>query len=355
VQIRRRVITEKEIEKELEKPPFKIPEITINTKMTVFDYSPDSFREWYPTSPDECVPPPEGTAVRWINLDGVHNVNVVDRICTNFGLHPLTVEDLVATDQPPKAEVTPDYALVLIRMFRFGNGKDEIVSEQVGIVFGPKFVLSFQEVEGDIFDNLRRRIRESGGRVRNSGADFLAYSLLDVIADFYFEILDSISEDIEATQEILMTQPTIDVLRHIYVIKRRNIELRRYTWPVREVALRLEREGAPLIKKPTLPYLRDLYDHIIQVTDHIEIYREWLSSMLDIYLSSVTNRLNEVIKLLTVVSTIAIPPTLIGSWYGMNFKYMPELTDPYFYPVLLVLTTMISLSMFIIFRRYHWI
>lgn len=346
---------EKEIEKELEKPPFTVPEITKATKLTVFDYGQDSFKEWCPTSPDECVPPPEGIAVRWINLDGVHNVDVVDRICTNYGLHPLTVEDLVNTDQPPKAEVTQEYALVLIRMFRFGKDKSEIISEQVGIVFGPRFVLSFQEVEGDIFDTARRRIRELGSRVRNSGADFLAYSLMDIIADFYFEILDAISEDIEKTQEILMTQPSIDVLRHIYIIKRRNIELRRYTWPVREVALRLEREGAPLVKKTTLPYLRDLYDHVIQITDHIEIYREWLSSMLDIYLSSVTNRLNEVIKLLTVVSTIAIPPTLIGSWYGMNFKYMPELSDPYFYPALLILTTAISVSMFILFRRNHWI
>ena len=346
---------ERTIEEQIERPAFRVPEMTDKTKLTVFDYSQGSFNEWIATSPDQCVPAPENIAVRWINIDGLHNVNVVDRVCANFGLHPLTVEDLINTDQQPKVELTQEYAVVLVRMFRFGQDNSDIISEQVGIVFGQRFVLSFQMVEGDVFDPVRRGVREQGSHIRNSGADFLAYSLIDAIADHYFAVLDEISEDIERTQEKLITNPTANTLRHIYVIKRRNVELRRYTWPVREIAVKLEREGGQLCKKTTLPYLRDLYDHIIQVTDHIEIYREWLSSMLDIYLSSITNRLNEVIKLLTVVSTIAIPPTLIGSWYGMNFRYMPELNEPLFYPLLLIITAAISVSMFLMFRRKHWI
>lgn len=328
---------------------------TEGPRITVFDYSEQDCREWHPTSSLECVPPPDTISVRWINVDGIFDTRLVEEIGTRFGLSPLTIEDITTKDQQPKAEIHPEHGIIVVRMFRFAGLNHEIITEQVSIVFGPKFVLTFQEIEGDVFDPVRRRILDAGGRIRKGGSDYLAYSLVDVIVDYYFVILDEMSNMIETAQERLITNPSGDVLREIYQIKRRVLELRRYTWPAREVVLRMEREGGQLFKKTTLPYLRDLYDHIIQVTDHIEIHREWLSSMLDIYLSSVTNRLNEVIKVLTVVSTIAIPPTLIGSWYGMNFKFMPELNNYYFYPVLMIVTAAISVAMLLMFRRRQWI
>jgi magnesium transporter len=177
---------------------------------------------------------------------------------------------------------------------------------------------------------------------------------MDLLVDNYFVLLNQISESIEMSQERIILEPTEGTLRDIYELKRAMAEMRRYTWPVREISLRLEREAPQMFKKSTLPYLRDLYDHVLQITDHIEIYREWLASMLDIYLSSVTNRLNEVIKVLTVISTVAIPPTVVGSWYGMNL-IIPEFSSAYAYPIAIIITIIMMLIMVSFFRRRHWI
>ena len=342
----------------LQMPPS--PETTASTteipRITVFDYNESEFQKWSATSLDVCLPPPKGINVRWINVDGVRNHEVVERIGRCFGLHPLAIEDILNTSQQPKAEVLPEYGFIVIRMFHHDGNSQEMISEQISIVFGDRFVLSFQEVEGDVFDPIRRLIGEPSGRIRRGKADYLAYSLVDVIVDFYFVMLDEIGEKIEEAQEQLIANPSTEILRDIYAIKRKVVDLKRFTWPVREIVLTLEREAPDLFDSTTLPYLRDLYDHVIQITDHIEIYREWLASMLDIYLSSVTNRLNEVIKFLTVLSTIALPPTVIGSWYGMNFvSQMPELEWPLFYPFLFLLMASMMIAMLAMFRRRHWI
>ncbi|RDE14351.1 MAG: magnesium and cobalt transport protein CorA [Candidatus Thorarchaeota archaeon] len=331
-------------------------EATSIPKITVFDYSQSEFNQWSTTSVDVCVPPPKGVTVRWINVDGIRNHEVVEHICQCFGLHPLTIEDITTPDQQPKVEILPEYALIIIKMIHHTGPDSRMVSEQVSIVFGKDYVLSFQEIQGDVFDPIRRSITEGSGRVRRGKADYLAYGLVDMIVDFYFSILTEIGEKIEDAQEQLIANPSTEILRDVYDIKRKVIELRRSTWPVREIVLALERDGVQMFEKTTLPYLRDLYDHVIQITDHIEIYREWLASMLDIYLSSITNRLNEVIKFLTVLSTIALPPTVIGSWYGMNFvNQMPELNWPFFYPALMAVMFSMMIVLFIIFKRRHWI
>ena len=332
----------------------RVPDHTRPPRIYVFDYNEAQFTEWQAESADACKPPSDKSTVRWINIDGVHMTEIISKIGEAFGLHPLTVEDIFNPEQQPKVETLPEYALITMRMIWSEGQNGPLVSEQVSIVLGQNYVLSFQEVEGDVFDPIRRRIRESGSRPRKSGADYLAYSLMDLIVDNYFVLLNQISESIEVSQERLILEPTADTLRVIYDLKRAMAEMRRYTWPVREIALRLEREAPQMFKKSTLPYLRDLYDHVIQITDHIEIYREWLGSMLDIYLSSVTNRLNEVIKVLTVISTVAIPPTVVGSWYGMNLL-IPEFHSELAYPIVIIITLTMMALMLTFFKRKHWI
>ncbi len=222
------------------------PETTVSAtkipRITVFDYNESEYKEWTATSLDVCLPPPKGINVRWINVDGVRNHDIVDQIGRCFGLHPLTIEDILNTGQQPKAEILAEYGFIVARMFHHLTNNEEIISEQVSIVFGNRFVLSFQEIEGDVFDPIRRLIKEPSGRIRKSKADYLAYSLIDAIVDFYFVMLDEIGEKIEETQEQLIANPSAETLREIYGIKRKVVELRRFTWPVREVVLTLERE-----------------------------------------------------------------------------------------------------------------
>ncbi len=322
-------------------------------RITIIDYSTNEYKEYIVTSVDDCVSPPPGINVRWINIDGIWNHEVVEKIGTAFGLGPLIIEDIFTRDQQPKTECHTEYGLVVTRMFRCQNASP-IISEQVSVVFGPQFVLSFQESEGDVFQPVRKRLQDEKSRLRTSGADYLAYSLIDTIVDNYFAVLDRIGDAIEVIQEKLITDPSIDTLRSLYMLKRKILDFRRYIIPMREVARQLERDFEGLFKKSMRPYLRDLYDHIIQVADHIENYREWLASMLDIYLSSVTNRLNDVIKILTIVSTVAVPPTMIASWYGMNFRYMPELEMLYAYPLVFLLSAGISITMLLIFKKRGW-
>ncbi len=328
--------------------PDQIPRITI------IDFNENYCREYTVSSVDTCVPPPEGINTRWINVDSISNIEIINKIGTAFGISPLIIEDICSKEQQPKTEIHIGYALVVIRMFRCQN-KGHILSEQVSIVFGPRFVLTFQEVEGDVFQSIRKRIYDERGRIRTSRADYLAYSLIDTIVDHYFAVLDMMADIIENIQEQLITDPSTKVLRDIYEIKRKMLEFRRYVLPVREAIRQLEREPDNLFRKTTRPYLRDLYDHIVHITDHIENYREWLASMLDIYLSSVTNRLNEVIKVLTIVSTVAVPPTMIASWYGMNFRYMPELESIHAYPLVFLLSVGVSIVMLLMFWRKGWL
>lgn len=330
------------------------PRQTKPPRITIFDFNEAHFTERQVESPDECKPLAEKSMVRWINIDGIQMTEVVTKVGEAFGLHPLAIEDICNAEQQPKVDTLPEYALITMRMIRSETPNGSVLSEQVSIVLGPNFVLSFQEMEGDVFDPIRKRIREPDSRIRKGSADYLAYSLMDLIVDNYFVLLNQISEGIEMSQERIILEPTDDTLRDIYELKRSLAEMRRYTWPVREIALRLEREAPQMFKKATLPYLRDLYDHVIQITDHIEIYREWLGSMLDIYLSSVTNRLNEVIKVLTVISTIAVPPTAVASWYGMNLL-IPEFQSEFAYPIVITITVSLMVAMLVFFRRKRWI
>ena len=304
---------------------------------------------------EECFLFKDKPTVTWINVDGLHQVEILEKLGECYGLHPLVLEDILNTDQRPKMEDYGEYIYIVLKMLDQNNKSNEIVTEQISLILGPNFVFSFQEREGDVFDPIRERIRNGKGRIRKMGADYLAYALLDSIVDNYFIILEKLGEKIEFLEEELVTRPIPETLQTIHHLKREMIFLRKAVWPLREVIGGLERGESSLVKETTRIYLRDVYDHTIQVIDTIETFRDMVSGMLDIYLSSVSNRLNAVMKVLTIIATIFMPLTFIAGIYGMNFKYMPELEWRWGYPAVWFAVVLIGVSMLIYFKRKRWL
>jgi len=248
-----------------------------------------------------------------------------------------------------------DYIFVVLKMLYPGENKDEIEAEQVSLILGSNFVISFQEREGDVFDPIRDRIRKNKGRIRKAGADYLAYALLDAIVDNYFLILENVGEKIEDTEQQLATNPSPETLQYIRELKNEMIFLRKSIWPLRELINGLERCESTLIHESTGVYLRDVYDHTIQIIDTVESYRDMISGMVDIYLSSISNKMNEVMKVLTIFASIFIPLTFIAGLYGMNFEFMPELTWHWGYFALLGFMVSVGVSLVVYFRRKRWL
>ncbi len=259
------------------------------------------------------------------------------------------------TEARSKLEDFDDYIFIALKMLSHSEKEDEIQAEQLSLVLGSNFVISFQERKGDVFDPIRQRIGTGKGRIRKMGADYLAYALIDTIVDNYFIIPEKIGEKLESIEEELVTNPTSQTFQAIHSLKRQLIFLRKSVWPLREVVRGLEGVESALIHESTNIYLRDVYDHTIQVIDTIETSRDMLSGMLDIYLSSISNRMNQVMKVLTIIATIFIPLTFIAGIYGMNFKFMPELELFWAYPLVLIAMTAIAISMLIYFRRKKWL
>ncbi|NIS62843.1 MAG: magnesium/cobalt transporter CorA [Proteobacteria bacterium] len=328
---------------------------TEKVKITIIDYDEKELQEKEAKKVEECFPFKEKPTVTWVNIDGLQEVQTIEKIGVHFGIHPLVLEDILHTGQRPKAEDLGEYIFIVLKMLYQGGSEEEIVSEQVSLLLGSNYVISFQEMEGDIFNPIRERIRNSKGRIRKAGADYLAYALIDAIVDNYFVILERLGEEIESLEEELVKNPTPATLEVIHKLKTNLVFLRKSVWPLREVINGLERGESPLIKEHTGIYLRDVYDHTIQVIDTIETYRDMVSGMLDIYLSSVSNRMNEVMKVLTIIATIFIPLTFIAGIYGMNFKYMPELEWHWGYFGILVVMVVIVGFMALYFKRKRWL
>jgi magnesium transporter len=324
-------------------------------KITLIDYDETQFQEREFKTVEQCFPFRDKPTVTWINVEGVHEVEVVEKLGDCFELHSLVLEDILNTDQRPKMEVYGDYLYIVLKMLYGNDPNYSVESEQVSLILGSNFVISFQEGrEGDVFDPVRERIRSGKGQIRKMGSDYLAYSLIDTIVDNYFLILENLGEKIELVEEALMTHPTTATIQEIQKFKNVMIFLRRVVWPLREVVSGLGRKESPLIKETTEIYLRDVYDHTVQVMDTIEVYREMLSGMVDIYLSSVSNRLNSVMKVLTIIATIFMPLTFIAGIYGMNFKYMPELEWRWGYAAVWIIVIIIGVSMLIYFKKKKW-
>jgi magnesium transporter len=328
---------------------------TEEIKITIMDYDESQFQEKEAKSFDECFPYKGRPTVTWINIDGIHQVETLEKLGECFELHPLTLEDILNTDQRPKIEDFGDYMYIVLQMFSYDDRNNEIITEQVSLILGRNFVLSFQENIGDVFNQIRERIRSGKGKIRKMGADYLVYALLDAIVDNYFIILEKIGEQIEFIEERLIINPASETLNNIHKLKREMLFLRKSVWPLREVISGMERGESSLIKGTTKIYLRDVYDHNIQIIDTIETLRDMLSGMLDIYLTSISNRLNAVMKVLTIIATIFMPLTFLAGIYGMNFKYMPELEWKWGYPLILLVMSTIGISMLFYFKRKKWL
>ncbi len=322
--------------------------------ITVFDYDESSCTELHPESADECLRFKATPTVTWINIDGVHDVELIAQLGKLFGIHPLSLEDSVNTGQRPKFEEFETYLCVVLKMLYYDPDSENVCSEQLGFMVGDTFVLSFQERKGDVFDSVRERIRSDRGRIRKMGADYLLYVLIDAIVDNYFIILERFGDRLEELEEVLLADPNPATLREIHGLKRELLFMRRAVWPLREVIGGLQRLESSLIRDTTLMFLRDVYDHTIQVIDTVETFRDMVSGMLDIYLSSVSNRMNEVMKVLTIIATIFIPITFIAGIYGMNFKYMPELEWPFGYALVWGVILAVTATMVVFFKKKDW-
>jgi len=326
------------------------------SRIRILDYDESSVRESKKASLSECMPFRDTASVTWIDIEGLQNIQLLEGLGSCYGLHPLILEDILNTDQRPKSDDMESYIYVVLKMLDFDPRSLEIVSEQVSLVFGRNYVISLQEGrEGDLFEPLRERIRGNKGRIRKLGPDYLAYALLDTIIDHYFVILEKFAERIEALEEELVSDPRSETLHQIHRLKREMIFLRKSAWPLREVVSVLEKSESDLIRPATKIFLRDIYDHAIHIIDSIETYREMLSSMLDIYLSSVSNRMNQVMKVLTIIATIFMPLTFLAGIYGMNFKYMPEIGWRWGYPLLLLIMFGVAGVMVYFFKKKNWL
>jgi len=331
-----------------------VGEKTQNVKLTILDYNEAKFQEKEVKTIEECFVFNNESTVTWINLDGLKQAENLEKLGNCFGFHPLVLEDLLNTEQRPKTEDFDTYLYIVLKMIDYNDVINGIEIEQLSIILGKNFVITFQEREGDSFNPLRDRIRNAKGRIRKMGPDYLVYALIDSVVDSYFRIPEKIGEKIEDLQEELVSDPSPHTLEEIQNLKREMIFLRKAVWPLREVVNGLERAEQGLVKKTSKIYLRNVYEHTIQVIDSVESLRDMISGMLDMYLSSINNRMNEVMKVLTVIATIFIPLTFITGIYGMNFKYMPEIDWQAGYFVIICVMIIIASSMLLFFKRKNW-
>ena len=326
------------------------------TRIRVIDYDESRLEEREAEKIEECFSFKEKPTVTWINIDGLHEVDIIEKIGKCYDVHPLVLEDIVNTGQRPKMEDFDGYLFMVLKMLYYDEEKSEVIAEQLSLILGSNYVISFQERVGDVFNPVRERIRSAKGRIRRMGTDYLAYALVDAVVDNYFIILEKLGEKIESMEEELVDRPTPETLQTMHTLKREMIFMRKSVWPLRELISKLERSESSLIQKATGIYISDVYDHIIQVIDTIETFRDMVSGMLDVYLSSVSNKMNQVMKVLTIIATIFIPLTFIAGIYGMNFEYMPELRWHWFYPEAfwLIMAGIAGLMLYY-FKRKKWL
>jgi magnesium transporter len=329
-------------------------EKVVKTRITLINYNEAEYTEKPDATVDECLARGRSDAITWINVSGIHDTDVLEKLGAGFGFHPLVMEDIMNTTQRPKTEQYDKYIYVVLKMVYEIESGDEIIEEQVSIVLGDRYIISFQENGKDVFDPIRQRIRKGGGLIRKSGADFLAYALIDAVVDGYFDVIERFEEMIEFLEDRVVTDPSPGNLSVIHDTKMETIMLRKSIAPLREMIGFLERGESPLISKETIVYLRDVYDHTIRLMETVESIRDMLSGMLDIYLTNVSNRMNEIMKVLTIITTIFIPLSFITGVYGMNFHYIPWLDREWGFPAIMGLMFVVLLVMMLFFKRKKW-
>lgn len=302
------------------------------------------------------LPNEKNDGIIWLNVEGLHDAELIKDIAKHFHLHPLTVEDILNVAQRPKVEEFEDYLFITLKALQAQKKTGAFIVQQVSLVLGKNFLLSFHELDTSLFDAVRTRLAKTANqRLRQQGPDYLAYRLMDAIIDEYFIVLEQLGDQIEKTEEDIINNPTPQTPRIIYRMKRQMLLLRKAIWPMREAMGHLMHGEDEFITQFTQVYLRDLYDHTVQAIDTLETFRDLLSNMLDMYLSSLTNRMNEIMKTLTIITTIFIPITAIASIYGMNFETMPGIHSAYGYPMALVCMISIAIMMMMYFWKKKWL
>jgi len=291
----------------------------------------------------------------WIDVVGIHNSNLIEKIGQHFNLHPLTIEDILNNEQRPKIEDNPNYVYLVVHMIGFDQESLKIDIEQVSLIMGKDYVLSFQEKSGDTFDPVRKRLEIAKGKIREAGPDYLVYSLVDAIVDNYFLVIEQLGNALDQLEDELLDNLQRETFNKTHALKKELMAIRRSVWPMREVVSKMERDQYLQIHDDMNIYIRDLYDHTIEIIDTVEVYRETVGGLVDLYQSMSSNKMNEVMKVLTIISTIFIPLTFITGLYGMNFHYIPELDWRYGYFMVWGISIALVVVMLIVFRRKKWI
>ncbi|MDG5491610.1 magnesium/cobalt transporter CorA [Psychroserpens sp. SPM9] len=326
------------------------------TAIEIINYSKDDCKTINSNSVQDAFNFKGNDQVTWININGLNNVGDIETLGTHYKLHPLTLEDIVNTSQRPKLEEFEHYMFVVFKML-FIKNDDEIHYEHLSLIFGDDYVLTFQEADGDVFDDLRERLNLAKGRIRAQSSDYLMYSILDAVVDNYFTVIEVLGDKVEDLEGLLFQSNQADdrTPGQIQQLKQEILKMRRSIYPLREVINRMEKTDCAFIEEKTHSYLRDLYDHIIQVSESVDLYREMIWSLMDMYMTIISNKMNEIMKVLTIIATIFIPLTFIAGIYGMNFKNMPELNTENGYFVLLGVMFVLFILMLIYFRRKRWL
>ncbi|MDN4164539.1 magnesium/cobalt transporter CorA [Cytophagales bacterium LB-30] len=323
--------------------------------ISVFDYSSDSFSEKTSVSKEELYACKSSATVSWINIDTLEDARFIEDLCVHFGINPLTIEDILNNEQRPKIELFDSYIYVVLKTLEYFPQQGTLQTEQVSILLGSNYVITFQERPGDSFDPIRLRLRKDSSLIRKEGTDYLLYALLDTIVDQYFLIFEDIGDSLESMEDDLLAGKTHFSYKRLYMLKRELILMRKSIWPLRELVGRLQKEHVPFIDPKTRVYFGDVNDHTIRILDTIDTYKDMLMSMVDLYQSSINNRMNQVMKVLTIISTIFIPLSFIAGVYGMNFDNMPELSTKYGYHITVSTMLVLALVMLGFFRRKGWL
>jgi magnesium transporter len=325
------------------------------TKLEIIDYSRDHYDRVLSENIEDAFKFDESERVTWINVDGLNNTQEIERLGDYYNLHPLIQEDIVTTNQRPKMDEYEDYLFIVFKMLHYGPD-GVLINEHVSMVMGKDYVTTFQEADGDVFDNIRDRLENSKGRIRNAGADYLMFAILDAVVDNYFTVIEYLSEKIELIEDQLFEAKTEnDITQDIQELKKEILRIRRAVIPLREVINRLEKIDSSLIESKTQNYIRDLYDHIIQVSESVDIYREMIWGLMDMYMTTISNKMNEVMKVLTIMASIFIPLTFMAGIYGMNFDNMPELHTRYGYYYLWGAMILVFFGLLYYFKRKKWL
>lgn len=324
-------------------------------KLSVIDYDLENLNIRDLQSVEEAFPFKNSPTVSWLNLAGLHDTEILQKIGNHFGIHPLVMEDVLNTGHQPKSEIYDDYLFFIIKMINYDEKEKRLDYEQVSMILGENFLISFQEKAGDLFNPVRQRIETTKGRLRKQGPDYLLYALLDVIVDNYYLVLEKLATDIEDLEARALTEPVRELVHEIQRLKSEVVLLRKSVWPLREAVDDLMVEDSNLVSAFTQPYLHDLYDHTIHVIDTIETFRDMISGLMDVYLSSLSIRMNDIMKVLTIIATIFIPLTFIAGIYGMNFENMPELKWSFGYQMIWLIMILTSGALLLYFKKKGWI